>query len=55
MAADGVELGLADEVCPPDAAFRNLLEKQEPEMARKRRLVLLTSLVLALRFRRGRG
>ena len=27
MAADGVELGLADEVCPPDAAFRNLLEK----------------------------
>jgi len=22
-----VELGLADEVCPPDAAFRNLLEK----------------------------
>lgn len=27
MAADGVELGLADEVCPPDAAFRHLLEK----------------------------
>jgi ClpP class serine protease len=27
MAADGVEIGLADEVCPPDAAFRNLLEK----------------------------
>lgn len=26
MAADGVELGLADEVCPPDAAFRNLLQ-----------------------------
>ncbi|MDH0996384.1 S49 family peptidase [Klebsiella pneumoniae] len=27
MAADGVDLGLADEVCPPDAAFRHLLEK----------------------------
>ena len=27
MAADGVEIGLADEVCPPDAAFKNLLEK----------------------------
>nr|DAJ95690.1 MAG TPA: hypothetical protein [Caudoviricetes sp.] len=26
MAADGVELGLADEVCPPDAAFRHLLQ-----------------------------
>lgn len=25
MAADGVELGLADEVCTPDAAFRHLL------------------------------
>lgn len=27
MAADGVEIGLADEVCPPDAAFRHLLKK----------------------------
>lgn len=27
MAADGVEIGLADEVCPPDAAFRYLLKK----------------------------
>ncbi len=27
MAADGVEIGLADEVSPPDAAFKNLLEK----------------------------
>jgi signal peptide peptidase SppA len=26
MAADGVELGLADEVCTPDAAFRHLLK-----------------------------
>ncbi|EPC5193304.1 S49 family peptidase [Edwardsiella piscicida] len=26
MAVDGVELGLADEVCPPDAAFRHLLQ-----------------------------
>lgn len=27
MAADGVEIGLADEVCPPDAAFRKLLKE----------------------------
>jgi ClpP class serine protease len=26
MAADGVEIGLADEVCTPDAAFRHLLQ-----------------------------
>ncbi|MDZ4034050.1 S49 family peptidase [Kluyvera ascorbata] len=26
MAADGVEIGLADEVCTPDAAFRHLLK-----------------------------
>jgi ClpP class serine protease len=36
MAADGVEIGLADEVCPPDAAFKTYLKKQEPEMAKKK-------------------
>lgn len=45
MAADGVELGLADECVTPDAAFRNLLEKQELKW--RKTLVLLILLAVA--------